>query len=279
MGTRGGDEQPYVSAEGEGEPGHDDRFGWVERLVSGYDLDGPRVRLGLVWFVVAIAGAVVGMVAVALLFGGVAAVAALQAAAAWRRAGRRPDQLLAGIGALVIALSATLGIAAAGLTMVLFVVAALVAPRVRPRPLPPLVRASLTVRCGFFVALAAASAVFLARTDASALVVLVVLVSGYEVGDFLVGTGASNPIEGPVAGIAAVVVLTFAVAVFEFAPFDSGSAWVFGGLVAVLAPLGRFGAAVLLPAPDAPRVPALRRIDSYLIVAPVWAWVLWGYLL
>ena len=104
------------------------------------------------------------------------------------------------------------------------------------------------------------------------------LVSGYEVGDFLVGTGTSNPVEGPVAGIAAVIVLTFAVSVFEFPPFESGSAWVFGGLVAVLAPLGRFAAPILMPGPDA-RVPALRRLDSYLLVAPVWAWVLWGYLL
>ncbi len=116
------------------------------------------------------------------------------------------------------------------------------------------------------------------RTDAAALITLIVLVSGYEVGDFLVGTGASNPVEGPVAGIAAVIVLTFAVSVFEFPPFESGSAWVFGGLVAVLAPLGRFAAPILMPGPDA-RVPALRRLDSYLLVTPVWAWMLWGYLL
>jgi hypothetical protein len=215
---------------------------------------------------------------VALLFCSVAAVAALQTAATWRRARMRPDQLLAGVGALLVTLAALFGIAAAGLALLLFAGVAVAVAYVAPSRVPPLVRASITIRCGFFVGLAGASAVLVDRTDAAALITLVVLVSGYEVGDFLVGTGASNPVEGPVAGIAAVIVLTFAVSAFEFPPFESGSAWVFGGLVAVLAPLGRFGATILLPGPDA-RVPALRRLDSYLLVTPVWAWMLWGYLL
>jgi hypothetical protein len=257
----------------------DNPFGWAERLVTGYDLDGPRVRLGVAWFIVALVAAVAGMVAVALLFGVVAGVAGLQISAAWRRAGYRTNQLLAGIGALVLGLSATLGIAMAGLVAVGFAVAALVAAVASPRRgLPPLVAAGITVRSGFFVGLAAASAVLIARTDAAALVTLIVLVSGFEVGDHLVGTGAANPAEGPVAGILAVIVLTFAVSVFEFRPFEWGSAWVFGGLAAALAPLGRFVAPVLLPGPST-RVPALRRLDSYLLVTPVWTWMLWGYLL
>jgi hypothetical protein len=258
--------------------GDDSPFLWVERIVSGYDLDGPRVRLGVAWFVLALSSAWVGMVAVAVLFGIVAAVAALQTSAAWRRVGLRSNQLVAGIGAFVVVLAATLGIAFTGLALILFALAAVVVAYVQPGRVPPLPRAAITIRCGYFVALAAASAVLIDRTDAAALITLVVLVSGYEVGDFLVGTGASNPVEGPVAGIAAVIVLTFAVSVFEFPPFDSGSAWVFGGLVAVLAPLGRFAAPILLPGPDA-RVPAMRRLDSYLLVTPVWAWMLWGYLL
>lgn len=265
----------------------DDPFGWVDRVISGYDLDGPRVRMGLLWFVLALLAPLAGMVAVALLFGTVAAAAALQTAAAWRKARRPPHQLVAGLGALALPLAATLGIGATGLTALAFVAAALLAGvvqdrRVRSRRrgvrVPPLDRAATTLRCGFFLGLAAAGAVFLCRTDAGALVTLVVLVSGYEVGDYLVGTGAENPVEGPVAGIATVLVLTFAVAVFQFPPFDTISAWVFGALVAVLAPLGRFAGAVIAPGPES-RVPALRRIDSWLIVAPVWAWMLWSYLL
>jgi hypothetical protein len=255
-------------------------FGWVDRVVSGYDLDGPRVRMGVLWFVVAIAAAWLGgALAVALLFGLVAGAAALQTAAAWRKVGARPHRLVAGLGALALPLAATLGIGLTGLVALGMAVAAVAVAATQPRRrYPPIALAGYTMRSGFFVGLAAASAVALSRTDSAALVTLIVLVSGYEVGDYLVGTGAATPVEGPVAGIAAVLVLTFAVAVFEFSPFETGSAWVFGGLAAVLAPLGRFGAAVLVPSADA-RVPALRRLDSYLIVTPVWAWVLWGYLL
>lgn len=254
-------------------------FAWVDRLVSGYDLDGPRVRMGVLWFAVALGAAIVGTVAVALLFGLVAGAAALQTVAAWRHVRRRPSRLVAGGGAVVLALAATLGIALTGLATLGMVAGAIAAAVVDPRRRDaPVVTAGFTLRSGFLVGLAAASAVFLSRTDTAALITLIVLVSAYEMGDYLVGTGASTPIEGPVAGIAAVLVLTFAVAVFEFAPFESGPAWVFGGLAAALAPLGRFVAPVLAPSADA-RVPALRRIDSYLLVAPVWAWMLWGYLL
>jgi hypothetical protein len=254
-------------------------FAWAERLVSGYDLDGPRVRLGVAWFVVAVTASLLGMVTVALAFGLVAGAAGLQTTAAWRRAGLPTNRLLAGVGALALALSATMGIAFAGLTAIAFAAASFAVAVVQPsRRTPPLAAAGVTLRSGFFVGLAAASAVLIARTDASALVTLVVLVSGFEVGDYLVGTGSSNPAEGPLAGILAVLVLTFAVSVFEFPPFDWGSAWVFGGLAAALAPLGRFVASLLVPSPDA-RVPALKRLDSYLLVTPVWAWMLWSYLL
>ncbi len=256
-------------------------------MISGYDLDGPRIRMGILWFALALFAAWLGVVAVAVLFGVVAGAAALQTAAAWRKVRRRPHQLVAGVGALAMPLAATLGIGAAGIGALSFVGAALLAgafedgrarARGRGRRAAPWERAADTLRCGFFVGLAATGAVFLGRTDGAALVILVLLVSAFEVGDYLVGTGAENPVEGPIAGIAAVLVLTFAVAVFQLPPFDTGSAWVFGALVAVLAPLGRFAGAALAPEPDA-RVPALRRLDSWLIVAPVWAWMLWSYLL
>jgi hypothetical protein len=255
---------------------------WVDRLVGGYDLDGPRVRMGVLWFALAVGATLVGPVAVGALFGLVAGVAGAQTAGAWRRTGLPADPLVAGLGALAVGLAAVAGIALAGLAVLAVVVVAFVAAstsrRRRRRRIPTLLTASMTVRASVFVGVAAASAVFLARTETAALMCLVLLVSGFEVGDYLVGTGASTAVEGPLAGIAAVVVLTFALAVFGFAPFDTGSTWVFGGLVAVLAPLGRFTAAILVPEPGA-RVPALRRLDSYLIAAPIWAWMSWGYLL
>ncbi len=99
----------------------------------------------------------------------------------------------------------------------------------------------------------------------------------YDVGDFLVGTGANTPIEGPIAGIVAVLVVTFAIGVFAFPPFDMASAWVFGGMAAALCPLGQVVATAILPSADA-RAPALRRVDSLLLVGPLWTWALWGFL-
>lgn len=252
---------------------------WVERFVAGYMTEGPRVRMGIVWFIAAVVSAAIGVVAVAVLFGLVASVAAIQTAASWRRAGYDVNPFIAGLGALIIPLAASVGIGMAGLAALVVVAIAFVSAFVgSSRRSSVLESAGLLVRSAFFVGLAAASAVLIARTDAGALVALLVLVSGYEIGDYLVGTGAGNPIEGPVAGIAAVLVLTFSISVFEFSPFETGSAWVFGGLAVALAPLGPFVASALVPAADAP-VPALRRLDSWLLVSPVWAWMLWGYLL
>lgn len=250
---------------------------WVERFVSGYMTEGPRVRMGMVWFVAVVAACFIGLAAVTLVFGLVAAAAAGQTAAAWRRAGERPNPLVAALGAVLMAVAASFGIAMAGVACLVFVAAAFASAALGSGGSTARA-ASFTVRSGFFVGIAAVSAVFLARTDTGALIALIVLVSGYEVGDYLVGTGAGNPVEGPVAGIAAVAVLTFSISVFQFPPFETGSAWVFGGLAVALAPLGPFVASALVPEANA-RVPALRRLDSWLLVGPVWAWMLWSYLL
>jgi hypothetical protein len=50
---------------------------------------------------------------------------------------------------------------------------------------------------------------------------------------------------------------------------DFGQAWLFGGLVLLLAPLGQLAASALLPSAKAPAT-ALRRMDSLLLAAPVW---------
>jgi len=254
----------------------------VERVIAGEQVDGHRGRWGVVWFVVAVAACVVGPVGVALLFAALAGVAALQTAAAWRRARRQPVQLVAGVGAVVLTLSALLGIAMVGLVALLYVAAAVVVAVLRAGagrlgPGSPVAAAGLAVRCGFFLGVTAASVVLIARTDKVALLILLVLVSGYEVGNYLVGTGASTPVEGPVAGIVAVGALTFGLSVFQLGPFESRAAWVFGGLAAVLTPLGVILASTFVPTAAAAG-PALRRLDSWVLVGPVWAWVLWGYL-
>ena len=71
------------------------------------------------------------------------------------------------------------------------------------------------------------------------------------------------------------LVVTFAIGVFAFPPFDWASAWVFGGMAAAMCPLGQVLATAMLPTAES-RAPSLRRVDSLLLVGPLWAWALWG---
>jgi hypothetical protein len=115
------------------------------------------------------------------------------------------------------------------------------------------------------------SMVLLARYDQGSAIGLLLLVSAYEAGDYLIGSGSPNPFEGPGAGAAGIVVITFILSTLPISALSFGQAWVLGGLVALLAPAGQLLASALLPSADAP-AGGLRRLDSLLLAAPVWAW-------
>ena len=129
------------------------------------------------------------------------------------------------------------------------------------------------VRCAFLPATTVASVALLAYADMGAMVILLLLVSAYEIGDYLMGAEANGVLEGPVSGMAAVLVTTFAVSVLQLGPFDMRTVWVFGALVAVLAPFGAVLASAIAPSADEAGT-ALRRLDAWIVVAPVWAWLL-----
>jgi len=130
--------------------------------------------------------------------------------------------------------------------------------------------------------LAAASVVLLNELAPSASAALLVLVAGYDVASYLWGAGSrADSLVGRVAGMITVIVLTFSASavhlVLSLDPFQTTAAvWVFGGMVAVLCPLGQLVASALLPAAAAD-APALRRFDAFLLVAPAWIFALWGY--
>ena len=235
-----------------------------------YDIDGPRVRLGILWFTGAVIALVVGPLATAIVYGGCAAVAATQSARVWRRRKQRPNRLVAAGVAGGMALGACLGPGGAGLAVLAGTVAAVAVAAVDARSHNPTVTdTGWTIQCALPVGLAAMSMVLLTRLDQGSAIALLLLVSAYETGDYLVGSGARNPYEGPVAGIAAITVVTFIVSTLSVSAFDVGQAWLFGGAVAVLAPLGQLLASAVLPAAESP-ASALRRLDSLLVAAPVW---------
>ena len=182
---------------------------------------------------------------------------------------------MAGVGAAVIALAGAFSTPAVGAVILLVVCASLlVAYRERtgnPRA-EPILDASFTVRCALFPGFAAACVAISARFEFGSVVGLILIVAAYETGDYLVGSGAGNPFEGPIAGAAAILVTTFAVTALGITPFEFPRAFAFGALAAVLCPAGQLVASAVLPSAGAP-ASALRRIDSLLLLAPAWAYV------
>ena len=246
------------------------------RLAVVYDVNGPRVRLGIVWFALVLVALAGGQWTVAILYATTAGVAALQSAREWRKAGARPHRPLAGAGAAVIAIAGAASTQLVGVAILGFVGVAVFfavsAATTRRRRANPIDDAGFTIRCGLFAGFAASCVAITARFSLTAVVGLVFVVAAYEVGDYLVGSGARNPFEGPVAGATAIVVTTFAITAVGLKPFVFPGSFALAGLAAVLCPAGQVMASMILPKVDSP-ASALRRIDSLLLLAPAWALV------
>lgn len=259
-GSRGeGRERPGRAASGRG-----------RRYVVVHDIDGPRVRLGVLWFVVAAMAIGVGPLPTAVVYGGTAAVAAAQTARCWRKRRNRPDELVAALIAGLMGGGACFGAGGAGIGLLVGTVLAVMRATGDTKSRnPTVVDAGWTIQCGLPPGIMAMSMVLLSRLDQGSALALLLLVSAYEIGDFIVGSGARNPYEGPAAGASAIVVITFIVSTMPISTLDFGEAWFFGGLVVLLAPLGQLLASALLPSARSP-ASALRRIDSLLLAAPVW---------
>jgi hypothetical protein len=243
------------------------------RLRVVYDVNGPRVRLGVGWFLLTVVALLAGRWAVAALYTLTAAIAALQTASTWRHAKQRPHRVVAGAGAAAIALAGAVSTAAVGAAILVVVGAALVVAygeRARNPRAVPILDASFTVRCALFAGFAAACVSITARYEYGSVVGLILIVASYEVGDFLVGSGASNPVEGPIAGATAIVVTTFAITALDITPFEFPRSFAFGAMAALLCPAGQLVASAVLPSADA-SASALRRVDSLLLLAPAWA--------
>lgn len=235
-----------------------------------HDVDGPRVRLGVAWFGLAALALAVGPLPTALVYGGAAAVAAAQTARCWRKRRARSNEVVAAGLAGLLGLGACFGAGGAGLVLLGGAAVAYVAASGdRRSPHPTIVDAGWTLQCALAPGFVAMSMVLLARLDQGSAFALLLLASAYETGDYLVGSGARNPFEGPAAGGSAIVVITFILSTIPISGLDFGAAWLFGGLMLLLAPLGQLFASALLPSAKSP-ASALRRLDSLLLAAPVW---------
>lgn len=236
-----------------------------------YDTSGYKVTLGVAWFLAVIGSLALGWAPLTLLFGVAAGWAAMEVAARAAEAGRGADPWVAGLGGGAVAASGAAGSGYLGAAILLVVVAAAVRAVVAAPARERIVAvAGSTVLSSVPFGLAAASVLLTRDLEIGALVVLVLFASAYESGDFLIGSGAANSIEGPVVGLVAVLITGALVFVLRIPPFDGAPALTFAALAAVGAPVGQLACSAILPAADA-HAPAARRLDSLLLLAPAWA--------
>jgi hypothetical protein len=240
-----------------------------------YDVDGPRVRLGLAWFLLLCGSMVWGIAALALVYAVAATLAAYQLTDVWSSEGEHPNQIVAVVGAGSIVAASVLGPVGAGVAVLSVTVLALLgATTSQGSRAGFFAAAGTTVRCSVYIAVAAAAPVLSFEIHPGAAATLVVFASVYEMGDYLVGSGSSNAVEGPVAGMAAIAVFTFALWVAAPPPFEQDIIPALGVMAAVFAPFGQLIGSAILPAPGAP-APALRRLDTLLVLGPVWLAAMW----
>ena len=267
-----------------------------ERFAVPYRTDRPTISLSVLWFVAIVLAIVLSQWAVAAVATVVAGVAGLQTGHAWAFHAPSDRRVAAGFAALT-ALSGLAGTFGLGLACVILSFAAFayslsgvdhhvseantaeVGPqtttsqRLQTRPKSQqatlLDFTGILIRSSIPAGLAAGSLVALTGRGVGAAISLVVLVSAYEVGDYLVGTGSANAIEGPIAGIAVLAVVGAALAITQPSPFDGPRAVLFAVLTAISCPLGQILGSAILPRGDS-WAPGLRRLDSLLIAGPLW---------
>jgi hypothetical protein len=240
--------------------------------------DGPKVSLGVAWFVVLMAAAYLEPRLLLAVLVPLATVAAYQIGHAWSLQELTDRRLGAAVGCVVTA-AAWFGPVGLGLACVLgtatlvgyayIVGEAVLDVGTTPAGGERLRFAELVVRAALPGAVAAGSLSILAVEETSAFVAVVLLVSAYEIGDFLVGSGSANGLEGPIAGLVAMAVVSVGLYLVLPDPFTNATLPLFAAVVALGAPLGQIAGSALLPRGDM-WAPALRRLDSYLLVAPLW---------
>ena len=241
------------------------------RLAVVYDIEGPRVRLGIAWFAGALAATVLSPLTAALAFAVVAGFAGRQIVRAWGSVPWQAD-IGAGIAAapvLAAAFGTPVAVGAAVLGLLVAVGAAGAPDGARLPGGAGRVAAAGILALALVPALGGASMVLVRSHSAIAAVVLLAVASAYEMADYIVGSGAGTPVEGPLAGITTATLLALPLSIVLVEPYDTGGVALLA-FTAAACPLGQIVASAALPGAGA-HAPALRRIDTLLVLAPIWA--------
>ncbi|MEL6985781.1 MAG: hypothetical protein AAFO29_25355, partial [Actinomycetota bacterium] len=243
------------------------------RLAVPYPTDGPKVTFGVLWFLALIGASALGVyadnstvsaVAVAAVGAPVAALAGLQTGNAWfpRQSATRGWTAAAAYLGAIAGLGGVWGVPIGLFVALIAVIFYLMLYRGHSRQ--PMELFDVLARSAIPVALAVSCLAALGTVGIGAQISLILLVSAYEAGDFVVGSGSSNAIEGPMAGLVSLGAMAFILFLIQPAPFDSRSILLFAVVAGICCPLGQIMASGLLPRGNA-WAPALRRLDSYLL--------------
>ncbi len=248
------------------------------RLAVPYPTDGPKVTFGILGFLLLVGAVLLGewvessavsTVAVAAVASPVAGLAGLQTGNAWfpNQGATRGWTAAAAYIAAIVGLAGPWGVPIGFLLGLIVLIFYLLLYRGHARSSAELF--DVLGRSALPVGVAVASLAALASVSIGAQLSLILLVSAYEAGDFIVGSGSSNAVEGPLAGLVGLGAMAFLLFLVQPAPFDSTTILLFAVLAGICCPLGQVLASGLLPRGNA-WAPALRRLDSYIVAAPVW---------
>lgn len=240
-------------------------------LAPVYDVDGPRVRYGIAWFLVAAPAVALSPFSAGVVYAAAGGLGGRQVVRSWRLSGLQGIVAAAAVAATVLA--AAWGSASALIALLvggtMSAVVGFMGPtgalgrapgRVASTAIMLQAVVPLAVGCGAMVLLRGESEVVA--------VILFAMVCAYEVGDFLMGSGSWTALEGPLAGGLAFILVGFPAVLLVLEPFDVLGAWVLVA-AALACPVGQWIASAVLPRPDATAA-ALRRVDTLLVVAPLW---------
>lgn len=230
------------------------------------------------WFLVIVTAMWFGVGPLATVLAATAGLAAGQTARAWDQAGEGADTALALLVAALAPIAAAVHTAALGAVLCAGAVVSLLSATAQRSSAPvPLRAAGFTVQSWIGPAVATGSLVLAHQYEPGIAVWLVALTAIYDAGHYLVGADSSRPWVGVLAGLLGIVVTSFALVMIGVPPLDAGLAVRYALLAAFAIPAGVALAGALLPDPDAP-AGALRRIDSLLVAAPLWAFLLGRHL-
>lgn len=254
-------------------------------LLAPPQTQGPRVRVGVLWFFLALAAVTSGRWWTGGLMAALAALAAAQTMRAWAAVltpGATPEErpelrtlpLAAAAGGAAVPLAAAWGTGLAGVVLVVVGIvsgAGMARRDDHGRPTLAAALASATV----LPAIAASSVVLAVRIDVWAGVAIVVGVSLFDAGSFLLGADASSKWEGPVAGIIGALAVVFTMSTLQVGGIDRLEWWIAGTAMALTCVAGLWVVSWALPSATA-WAPAMRRLDAYLVAGPVFVGLLWG---